>query len=80
MILFQVKDTLYKFWVLKVRLREWGTDKGEGHISNSQPGSVAGNNRIFDPNNENGGETLQNANRRGTYYIKETRLKPTVSH
>ena len=31
---FQVKDTLYKFWVLKVRLRDWGCN-GDGEVNNT---------------------------------------------
>ena len=33
---FQVKDTLYKFWVLKVRLRDWGFNgEGDGGANNT---------------------------------------------
>ena len=32
----QVKDTLYKFWVLKVRLRDWGFNgDGDGGVNNT---------------------------------------------
>ena len=48
--LFQVKDTLYKFWVLKVRLRDWGFSNSVNNPS--RPGSIhAPNCRVFEPSN-----------------------------
>ena len=47
---FQVKDTLYKFWVLKVRLRDWGFSNSVNNPS--RPGSIhAPNCRVFEPSN-----------------------------
>ena len=50
---FQVKDTLYKFWVLKVRLRDWGFSASVNNPSASRPGSIHALNancRVFEPN------------------------------
>jgi len=48
----KVKDTLYKFWVLKVRLRDWGFSNSVNNPS--RPGSIHALNtncRVFEPSN-----------------------------
>ena len=45
-----MKDTLYKFWVLKVRLRDWGFSNSVNNPS--RPGSIRATNcRVFEPSN-----------------------------
>ena len=49
-LLLKVKDTLYKFWVLKVRLRDWGFSNSVNNPS--RPGSIRATNcRVFEPSN-----------------------------
>ena len=44
---FQVKDTLYKFWVLNFRLRDWGRDRSDNNSRSSKHGLHSC--RIFEP-------------------------------
>ena len=49
-LFLKVKDTLYKFWVLKVRLRDWGFSNSVNNPS--RPGSIRATNcRVFEPSN-----------------------------
>ena len=47
MFFFQVKDTLYKFWVLNFRLRDWGRDRSDNNSRSSKHGLHSC--RIFEP-------------------------------
>ena len=47
MYFFQVKDTLYKFWVLNFRLRDWGRDRSDNNSRSSKHGLHSC--RIFEP-------------------------------